>query len=512
MFPPPSSNPPEYFRVDIPQFPNAIATSTYGSIVETPPRGIAYRPVSWAVVDAEIAPSDSNVVVPEDLHQALGSTAWHNQGYLGDNVRIAVFDVEWQGAEWQNGELGSVQTHDCFAHASCELPIDSNHPRFGFERGVHGLACAEVIRDIAPAAEIHLVRVLGQTSLENAVDWAIRADVDFISMSLSFFNESFYDGTGPINDLMDTLRDNDIVMVTSAGNYARGHHRTFFEDVDLNGNHDFEDARGLPVYFTKGRRNIQVVWDDFQQCGWNDINAFLWNKSGDLIAKGVRQQSPFADACHPAESIVVEIETDQWTFLTLENEGYGQPAIDIMARGGYIYNSQRSGSIVDPGMHPSVLTVGAVRVNGYLFNDVESFSSAGPVVTLDSMSKVEKPEIVAPNGLDTMSYGSKGFFGTSASTPATVGALALYKTRYRDLSNHDLTQRLIEQSVQIQDFDYTNSVYGKIRLPDPAASTAPANCSSSVGLCLTLFLWRFAPARNKIIGYTTPTPLRKKGS
>ena len=53
------------------------------------------------------------------------------------------------------------------------------------------MARAEVIRDIAPDADIHLVRVLGQTSLENAVDWAIREDVDFISMSLPFFNESF---------------------------------------------------------------------------------------------------------------------------------------------------------------------------------------------------------------------------------------------------------------------------------------------------------------------------------
>ena len=72
------------------------------------------------------------------------------------------------------------------------------------------------------------------------------------------------------------------------------------------------------------------------------------------------------------------MESDQWTFLTLQNEGYGYPNIDIMARGGYVFNSERAGSIVDPGMHPSVLTVGAVRVDGYLFNDVESFSSAGP--------------------------------------------------------------------------------------------------------------------------------------
>ena len=273
MFPTDTNDAPLYFRVDVLYMPNAISTSAYGSIVETPPVGIAYRPVHWAVVDTEFELSDDNIVVPHDLYDALNSTPWHENGFSGDNVKIAVFDVEWMEARMPNGELGSVQTHDCFAHPSCELPIDSTHPRFGFERGVHGFT-VEVIRDIAPGSDIHLVRVLGQTSLENAVDWAIREDIDFISMSLLLPNESFYDGTGPINDMMDKLRDNDVVMVTSAGNYARGHHRTSFADTDFNGHHDFEDARGLPIYFTKGRRNIQVVWDDFQQCGWNDINAF----------------------------------------------------------------------------------------------------------------------------------------------------------------------------------------------------------------------------------------------
>ena len=138
MFPTDTNDAPLYFRVDVLYMPNAISTSAYGSIVETPPVGIAYRPVHWAVVDTEFELSDDNIVVPHDLYDALNSTPWHENGFSGDNVKIAVFDVEWMEVEWPNGELGSVQTHDCFAHPSCELPIDSTHPRFGFERGVHG--------------------------------------------------------------------------------------------------------------------------------------------------------------------------------------------------------------------------------------------------------------------------------------------------------------------------------------------------------------------------------------
>ena len=110
-------------------------------------RPVALRtdPSTGLLWTQEFELSDDNIVVPNDLYDALNSTPWHNSGFTGENVKIAVFDVEWIGAEWSNGDLGSVDTHDCFAHPSCELPIDNTHPRFGFERGVHGLACAEVI-------------------------------------------------------------------------------------------------------------------------------------------------------------------------------------------------------------------------------------------------------------------------------------------------------------------------------------------------------------------------------
>lgn len=475
---------PLYFRVDTPFLPSAISTSAYGSLVEVPPTDHPYRPVQWAVVDREL----TNAITPTDTFDALNVEPWHEAGFKGQAVKIAVFDVEWQGAEWSNGELGTVTTHDCFAHPSCELPIDTLHPRFGFERGVHGVACAEVIEDIAPEADLHLVRVLGLTSLENAVDWAIREEVDFISMSLSFFHESFYDGTGPVSRLMNKLREHDIMMVTSAGNYARGHHRTTFEDANRDQFHDFADPRGLPIYFTSGRKSVQILWDDFRQCGWNDLNAYLWNRNGDLIAKSLLQQSPYIDGCHPSETITVELETDQWTFLTIENLGYGTPEIDVMARSGYVYESHRTDAIVDPGTHPSVLTVGAVRVDNYLQQGLEAFSSIG-----STRQAIQKPEVVAPNGLDTLSYGSKGFFGTSASTPATVGTLALYKNKHPYLDNFTLTQQLIRQAIPDTPLSYegsdTYSQYGRLRLPHP--ESLPTHCALSplwfVGIAIFFF-------------------------
>ena len=174
MFPPVIDIPPDLYRVEINDHEMAIVSSNTGSVLEERPPNDQWRYESMAVVD------DNHVgfIAPKDTLAALNIHEWHSAGYQGQNISIAVFDVEWFAADWPQEELSFVDTHDCFAHRSCNVPIDTLHPRFGFERGVHGFACTEIINDIAPQSDVHLVRVNGLTSLENAVEWAIREDID----------------------------------------------------------------------------------------------------------------------------------------------------------------------------------------------------------------------------------------------------------------------------------------------------------------------------------------------
>src|SRR6185436_15173116 len=102
------------------------------------------------------------------------------------------------------------------------------------------VACAQVIHDIAPGAQLYLVRVNGQTTLENAAAWAVREGIDVVSMSMSFFNNSFHDGTGGINATVDTLTAGGVLLVNSAGNYAEEHWTGDFDDPDGDGDADFE--------------------------------------------------------------------------------------------------------------------------------------------------------------------------------------------------------------------------------------------------------------------------------
>lgn len=408
----------ELVRVDIPDHPQAIATSATGSTLLGPPEdGTPYRPEP---VPETTGTAHDGWTALEAL-DAMGVGPWHAAGFDGSGVKVAVFDIQWFGLE-QHPTLSSLSNHDCFGHRSCALPIDTIRPQFAFETGKHGIACAEVVQAIAPGAELHLVRVNGLTALENAVAWAVREEMDLVSMSMSFFSESFYDGTGSINSAVDALVDAGILLVNSAGNYARQHRADTFIDRDSDGRHEFEwGSELLPIYLPEGSTKITLSWDEYRRCGATDLDAYLYDEAGDLVSRSTRPQSIDNDNCFPVESFTVEVDDASWHYLLIHRDA-GRSVVDfkVMTRRGQIYDATAEGSVTDPGSHPHVFTVGAVLADGYRLNEVETFSSQGP-----TSAGADKPDITGPDGLTTSAYGQKRFYGTSAATPAVAGALAL---------------------------------------------------------------------------------------
>ena len=411
----------DLFRVDVPDHPEAISTSTLGSTLASPPTdGTPWREEPIPATDAWEA---------EMAIETMGVGPWHQEGFDGSGVRIAIFDIQWYGVEL-NPQLQDLPTHDCFGHRSCEQPIDTIEPQFAFETGAHGIACAEVVRSLAPGADIHLVRVNGLTALENAVAWAVREEIDIVSMSMSFFNESFYDGTGSINQQMDILVSGGVLMVTSAGNYARQHYAAEFQDLDKDGRHEFPwGSEYLPIDLPTGDTRINLIWDDYGRCGSTDLDGYIYDADLRLVGRSTRAQNPDNNNCHPTESITARVSEEGWHYLLIHKDS-GRPNVrfDVLTRAGTIFNAQAEGSVTDPGSHPHVLTVGAVEVDGYRFNDVEGFSSQGP-----TNGGEFKPDIAGPDGLTTSVYGPGRFYGTSAATPAVAAAIALLMAQNPDL-------------------------------------------------------------------------------
>jgi hypothetical protein len=82
------------------------------------------------------------------------------------------------------------------------------------------------------------------------------------------------------------------------------------------------------------------------------------------------------------------------------------------------YNVAES-SLITPADSPYAVTVGAVDWSDDTYH---TYSSQGP--TSDGRIK---PDLCAPSGVSTESYGTTDFYGTSASAPHVAGAFALLK-------------------------------------------------------------------------------------
>lgn len=452
------------YRVEVPDWPGAEATSTTGSVLlEPPPAG-----VRWTVEEAPVPDAFEAV----EALDALAVAPWHADGADGAGVKVAVFDVQWFNADLYADELGAYTTHDCQAHRSCDVPMDTLRPRYAFEEGGHGIACAQVIHDIAPAAELHLVRVNGTTTMENAVDWAIREQIDVVSMSMSFFNNSFYDGQGPISALAARLAAGGVLLVNSAGNYATEHWDGAFTDPDGDGDLDFPwGSSYLPVYLGAGAGSVLLSWDQFTTCGDTDLDAWVYDGDGRVVGRGETLQDPTADSCSPVERVRVTADTADWYYLrVLRRSGDPLTRISVYARGGTAYQAT-PGSLADPAASPSAFTVGAVAAVDYLQNDAESFSSLGP-----SHAGAAKPDVAGPDGLTTAIYGSRGFYGTSASTPAVAGALAVLLSHEPGLDAFTAAERLRDNALQGGETWRPPDAAlgaGKVRLWDPSA---PSPC------------------------------------
>jgi subtilisin family serine protease len=349
--------------------------------------------------------------------------------------------------------------------------MDTSFARFGYEEGVHGYACAEIIRDIAPDAELFLVRVNGLTTFENAIDWAIRNDIDLISMSMSFFNSSFYDGTGPFGPPMEALAANDVLMVTSSGNYAREHWSGRWLDQDSDGWLDFDGDNQLELSMTSGnRRTVYFTWDEHQRCGESDLDAYIYDDEGNVLGASETVQDDENRRCEPVERVKANIPSNGSYWLRVRANRVVAPylEVDVFTQNGSIPAAVPGWSIADPGAHREAFTVGAVRAEGYLTADIESFSSWGPV-----RSGWDKPDIAGPDGLTVNAYGAEGFYGTSAATPAVAAALALVMSREPDLTPKQAGQRLKSWALNDDPLgrqDDPRWGAGKARLPVPEPS------------------------------------------
>ena len=422
----------------------------------------------------------SQVTVSEGVYR-IGALANHSAGVKGQGVKVAIIDGGFKGVDQLVGQ--DMPTSGWYHDYTGE----------GIYAGeiVHGTACAEIIHDVAPEAELYLYKVGDLVDLENAKDRSIRNEVDIISHSMGWLETGIGDGKGIACDIVNDAADKGVLWVNAAGNSARSHYYQPWSDSDSDGYHNFKgEDETLAFEAEKGTEiSVYLTWNDWPETR-DDYNMYLHfsNPSDDLepdpVAKSTNIQS--RSGGEPVEVIEYNAErSGKYHIVITKSRDARSRRLKIWSLNrnlDFEYSSPER-SIGIPSDAEGAMSVGAIYHADYdpsafsfLFGDrIEDYSSRGP--TLDGRIK---PELIAPTGVSTVSYGSDGFFGTSAAAPHVAGAAALIKSANPSYSRTQLWDALIEATVDIGTRGRDNaSGYGKLVLPIMQVSSSPQIISIS---------------------------------
>jgi uncharacterized repeat protein (TIGR02543 family) len=391
----------------------------------------------------------------------INANDWQGASYNGSGVRIGVLDIGFKNFTLRQAEG--------------DLPTDLTTwwaPSLGGEGdNAHGTACAEIIYDIAPAATYYLANFETDVEYGNAVEWLMAQGVDVISCSIAWPVGGPGDGTGYIDQVVDTARAAGVFWAQSAGNHISKHWRGDWSDPDADALLNFSGSdEGNTISAFAGDTIVAAVkWDDPWFAASNDYDLQLYDSSGNLTV---------------ASTNIQDGDDDPWEVITytatytgeydLAISAFGSPAPVNFHLYSFYHNLQfptPAGSLLVPADSFSAMAVGAVRYSSPTI--LENFSSLGP--TDDGRIK---PDIVAPDGVSTASYGL--FYGTSAAAPHTAGAAALVRQRFPAWTPARVQSFLEGRAVDLGGAGKDSSFgSGRLDLGDPASYTLTMAASGS---------------------------------
>jgi subtilisin family serine protease len=404
-----------------------------------------------------------NIVVDTQLTTSTSESVYfgnadvvHNSGIKGQDVKVAVLDLSF--------DLTNPKISDKIVEAkSFRNGIETtfvSQDQSGSNVIAHGTAVAEIITDMAPEVDLFLYEMDTDVEFAVAVDQAIANNVDVIAMAAGWPNLPT-DGSSHITMKVEEAISHDITFVVPSGNFAKKHWEGQFNDVNLNGWHEFEsEDEGLSLTIDQidvvQQKPIMVYlhWDDHIG-DISDLDLVLVDPLGQIVEFSADKQASLNDK--KLESIFYVPEVAGIYALGIQHSGEvddlnevpTHSTVELFSVNHDIEYDVASGSVVVPGDANGAVVVGAINgIDGTL----EPFSSQGPTNNGKSA-----PHVVGPDGITTVAYDGNLFYGTSATTPYVAGIAALMLE-----SNSELTpsQLLIEmQKNAILDSSSSDGTY-----------------------------------------------------
>lgn len=342
-----------------------------------------------------------------------GADAVQDAGFDGAGVKVAVVDLGFIG-------LTDAQT-------AGEIPPTA-HRLKGNQTGIdievdtpHGTGVAEHVMDMAPGAELYCIYIADGLDLENAMIYIRNNGIQVANHSVGWVNASYYDDTGPVTGMINDSHDDDgVFWAVSAGNDANRHWRGTWNDPDIDGRLDW--LAGDEYHDLSGSYSTAYIFLNWDQYGnsLTDLDLYIYDKNDILVASSTGSQTGLQD---PQEWVGFSYSTSLAPYRIVV-EHYSGPTDDLDMTVFSFYHDMEyaipGNAFMEPADAHGAFTVGAIYQGNYSLPDPppEYFSSHGP--TNDGRMK---PEITAPDGTESYTYGAS--YGTSFSSPTTAGAAAV---------------------------------------------------------------------------------------
>ncbi len=411
----------------------------------------------------------------------INGQAWHAAGHTGSGVTIGVIDLGFIGYTGLLGtDLPASVTVKNFVDGESDAQIDGTTE--------HGTACAEVIYDIAPGAEIYLAKIYTDLDLAEAVDWLISQEVDIISTSIAVYNATPGDGTGYLADLVAQARAAGILWVTAAGNDRESHWGGVYNNIDDDSFHEFADGDDVNCFTSDGQTcaflflgvvNIFVRWSDWADVDQDyDVHLVRWDGVEWVTVASSRDVQNGRPGQTPTEWVASGLVFDfaPYGFRIERVRGDRPVNFEVFTPGLIIFRPLeflRARSIANLADSPGAVTVAALDVTNLT---QEFYSSEGPT---NGPGGAEtggfiKPDISGFANVSTESYGPGAFNGTSAATPHVAGAAALVLSAHPDYSPDQLQSFLEGRAIDMGDAGIdTRFGHGRLHLGDPLSRNSP---------------------------------------
>ncbi len=384
-----------------------------------------------------------------------------SSGNTGAGVKVAVVDLGFIGLAGaiSQGELPAGTIAVDFTGTGVEAET------------VHGVGVAEHVMDMAPGATLYCIKVGDEVDLQNAADYCRDNGISVANHSVGWVIASYYDGTGPINSIINESRNTDgVFWAVAAVNDAQSHWRGGWNDVDSDDILEFtasDETLGLSTISSVGY--IFLNWNQYDN-SVTDLDLRVIDRRGRTIASST---GPQTGSQEPAEALAFNYNTRFDPYSVIVNIFSGPTSgLDMTIFSFYnnLEDAVAANSMMDPANADGAFSVAAIDQADWDGSDLpEPFSSQGP--TNDGR---QKPEIIAPDGTTSLTYGPQGGFGTSFSSPTVAGAAALLfsEDSSRDAAAVEGLLRGMSEDAGVAGWDGIYG-HGKLHLDSSFSNTVP---------------------------------------